>query len=64
MDVSLSKNPITNSGHLFGAIHVAGCQFVMADGSVHTVAYEIEEPVFESLGDRDDGKQIPGNALQ
>jgi prepilin-type N-terminal cleavage/methylation domain-containing protein len=64
MDVSLKQNPITDSGHLFGAIHVAGCQFVMADGSVHTVPYEIEEAVFESLGDRDDGKQIPGNALQ
>jgi len=65
MDVSLKQYPeLTNTGHLFGAIHVSGCQFVMADGSVHTVAYEIEEAVFESLGDRDDGKQIPGNALQ
>jgi len=63
-DVSLSQYPIANSGHLFGAIHVSGCQFVMADGSVHTVAYEVEGPVFRNLGDRDDGQLIPGNALQ
>jgi prepilin-type processing-associated H-X9-DG protein len=60
----LSRFPITNSGHLFGAIHASGCQFVMADGSVHTVDYEIETFVFKNLGDRDDGKNIPGNALQ
>lgn len=64
MDLSLSKFPITNSGNLFGAIHVSGSQFVMADGSVHTVAYEVEQLVFQNLGDRDDGKQVPGNALQ
>lgn len=63
-DVSLSKYPITNSGHLFGAIHVSGCMFVMADGSVHTVAYEVATNVFAYLGDRDDGKTVPSDALQ
>ncbi len=49
---------------LFGSIHASGCQLVMADGSVHTVAYEIETAVFQALGDRDDGKLIPKDALQ
>ena len=55
---------ISANGQLFGAPHPGGCNLVMADGSVHSVAYEIEDAIFENLGDRNDGKTIPGNALQ
>lgn len=45
--------------NMFGAVHVAGCQFVMLDGSVHTVAFDIDAEIFRHLGDRDDRHVTP-----
>jgi prepilin-type processing-associated H-X9-DG protein len=39
----------------FGSVHSGGCQFVLCDGSVRTVAYEIDATVFENFGNRQDG---------
>jgi len=36
----------------FGAAHTAGIQAVFADGSVHTIAYDVDPLVFNGLGTR------------
>jgi hypothetical protein len=43
--------------HRFGSAHPSGMQCTMADGSVHTIPYEINAEVFRRLGVRDD--QLP-----
>jgi prepilin-type N-terminal cleavage/methylation domain-containing protein/prepilin-type processing-associated H-X9-DG protein len=40
---------------VFGSAHAGGMQVSMADGSVHTVPYEIDQVVFRRLGIRNDG---------
>jgi prepilin-type N-terminal cleavage/methylation domain-containing protein len=40
------------SGLPFGSPHPVGCGMAMADGSVHFVSYEVDLPVFRSLGTR------------
>jgi prepilin-type processing-associated H-X9-DG protein len=46
---------------VFGASHPGGMQISMADGSVHTIPYEIDLLTFRRLGIRNDGQpaQIP-----
>ena len=41
----------------FGSAHTVG-HFVMCDGSVHSVAYEIDKTVFRNLGSRRDGQSV------
>jgi len=41
----------------FGSAHSAG-NFVMCDGSVHTLSYDIDENTFRILGNRRDGRTI------
>ncbi len=40
----------------FGAAHASGAQFVMADGSVHNIAYTIDRVTYQHLGNRRDGR--------
>jgi prepilin-type N-terminal cleavage/methylation domain-containing protein len=40
----------------FGSAHTSGCQFTMADGSVRTTSYSVDQDVFRSAGNRGDGK--------
>jgi len=55
----LGSNPVTmpvlgalyNVLH-FGSAHTSGIQAVFADGSVHTVSFDVEPAVFNSLGTR------------
>ncbi|HJS08063.1 MAG TPA: DUF1559 domain-containing protein [Pirellulales bacterium] len=44
---------------VFGSAHPGGMQVTMADGSVHTIPYEIDPLVFRRLGIRNDG--LPAN---
>ena len=38
----------------FGSTHTAGMHFVLCDGSVHTISYDIDMKVFSCLGNRKD----------
>ena len=49
---------------VFGSSHPLGMLAVMADGSVHYIVYEVEAAVFKNIGDRNDGKVIPADAIQ
>ena len=42
----------------FGSAHVSGCQFVMCDGSVQTIAYTIDPQVHANLANRMDGVAV------
>lgn len=42
----------------FGAAHTAGCHFVLCDGSVRLIAYDVDATVFQHFGNRRDGEVI------
>jgi prepilin-type N-terminal cleavage/methylation domain-containing protein/prepilin-type processing-associated H-X9-DG protein len=42
----------------FGAVHTGGINAVFADGSVHSVSYDIDVVAFNRLGAKDDGEVI------
>jgi len=44
----------------FGSHHLGGCQFAMADGSVHFLSDFISTPVYHALGSRADGLPMGG----
>ncbi|HEY1381529.1 MAG TPA: DUF1559 domain-containing protein, partial [Gemmataceae bacterium] len=45
----------------FGSSHTRGINAVFADGSVHTLAFDIDATVFKYLGNRSDGQAINTN---
>ncbi len=47
----------------FGSAHPAGFNAVYADGSVHTINYEVDQQIFDYLGDRQDGEVIDSSEL-
>lgn len=47
----------------FGSPHPGGFNAAFADGSVRSLSYEIDIPVFNCLGDRMDGQPIPKDVL-
>jgi prepilin-type N-terminal cleavage/methylation domain-containing protein/prepilin-type processing-associated H-X9-DG protein len=47
----------------FGSAHTSGFNTTFVDGSVHTIKYDVDPLVFDSLGDRRDGEVIDFNAL-
>ncbi len=42
----------------FGSAHPGGANFVLADGSVHKIAYTIDATVYRLLGNRHDGRSV------
>ena len=42
----------------FGSVHIAGCQFVFCDGSVHNISYSIDPETHRRLANRCDGLTI------
>jgi prepilin-type N-terminal cleavage/methylation domain-containing protein len=42
----------------FGSAHAGGFNAVFADGSVHTIPYEVDLVLFDRLGDRQDGEVV------
>ncbi len=47
----------------FGSAHPGGFNGVFADGSVHTLNYDIDVQLFDFLGDRQDGEVIDASAF-
>ena len=47
----------------FGSSHPAGVNAVLCDGSVHTISYAVDRAVFDSVGNRSDGRVIDLNEL-
>jgi prepilin-type N-terminal cleavage/methylation domain-containing protein len=43
---------------VFGSAHSSGCHFVMCDGSIRRIGYEIEEKIHRYLGNRRDGQVV------
>jgi prepilin-type processing-associated H-X9-DG protein len=55
--LSIPASDILGTGErnaIFGSAHPGGFQVTMADGSVHTIPYEIDMETFRRLGVRDD----------
>ena len=48
---------------VFGSAHAGGFNMAMCDGSVTTIGYSIDSVVHAHLGNRDDGKPIPGGSF-
>jgi prepilin-type N-terminal cleavage/methylation domain-containing protein len=46
-------------GYHFGSAHPAGATFVLGDGAVRVISYDVDATVFNNLGDRQDGNPIP-----
>ncbi|MCX7407259.1 MAG: DUF1559 domain-containing protein [Planctomycetales bacterium] len=46
---------------VFGSAHSTVCHFVLCDGSVRPVSYQIDAAVHHHLGRRNDGKTIPSD---
>ena len=45
-------------GYMFGSAHISGFNVLFADGSVHTILFNINPRVFNYLGDKDDGNTL------
>ena len=42
----------------FGSAHEAGCNFLLCDGSVHFVSFDIDPETHRRLGNREDGESV------
>jgi prepilin-type N-terminal cleavage/methylation domain-containing protein/prepilin-type processing-associated H-X9-DG protein len=47
----------------FGSAHTGGINAVFADGSVHTISYDIDPIVFNALGSRNGDETVPSDAI-
>ena len=52
------------SSYIFGSAHAGGCNMAFCDGSVHTIGYDIDPYVHETLCDRQDGVPADTSAYQ
>jgi prepilin-type N-terminal cleavage/methylation domain-containing protein/prepilin-type processing-associated H-X9-DG protein len=66
-DLPIPDAPIVSQSvtpHGFGSPHAAGTNFVMCDGSVHMIPYDIDLTTYVRLGNRSDGEDISTDALR
>jgi prepilin-type N-terminal cleavage/methylation domain-containing protein/prepilin-type processing-associated H-X9-DG protein len=49
--------------YYFGSPHTGGLNAVFADGSVHSISYDIDVVVFNNLGAKNDGNTIDSSAV-
>ena len=54
---------VLNELSQFGGPHPTGCQFVFCDGSVKTIAYDVDRETFRRLGPIDDGEVVDASGL-
>ena len=47
----------------FGSSHTAGCHFVLCDGSVRLISFQIDPEIHRRLGNRADGLPIDWSGL-
>ncbi len=47
----------------FGAVHTGGINAAFADGSVHSISYEVDPVAFNRLGAKDDGEVVDTQAV-
>ena len=47
----------------FGSAHTGSCNGVFADGSVHSISYDIDASVFNNLGAKNDGNSVDMSAV-
>jgi len=57
-----STSDIVADSLKFGSSHSGGMNAVFADGSVHTIVYETDATLFNTLADRHDGKLVNASA--
>ena len=50
----VDKHGYENCTQRFGSSHTVGMHFVLCDGSVHTIGYDVDMKVFSCLGSRKD----------
>ena len=50
-------------GFNFGSAHSSGFMMAMADGSVHSISYQIDYLVYSHLGNRKDGIHVPSDSF-
>lgn len=55
----LRDRPALRDWARFGSAHPRGCHFLMCDGSVRVVGYDIDGEVYRLMGNRHDGQRIP-----
>ena len=51
---------LNTQSRLFGSFHTAGCQFLLADGSVHFISDNINLSTYQQMGVRNDGLPLGG----
>jgi prepilin-type processing-associated H-X9-DG protein len=47
----------------FGSAHTGGFNAVFADGSVHTISYDVDAEIFNNLGARNDGASFDSSSF-
>ena len=52
-----------DNSYKFGSAHSAGANFVMCDGSIHTISFSIDPLVHNRLGNRADGNPVDVGSL-
>lgn len=49
--------------YVFGSAHSGGCQVAMCDGSVQLVSFDVDQLVFQYMGQKDDGEIFTDDSI-